>query len=701
MKRVLGFLALLVASWGGAAAARVQPPGMACAQAKAAALERARALEAVLARDLPPDETAASTDVLHYRLDIEIDYDLQRLAGRNTITVRAVQDGVERMVLRLWQGFVATVTVDGRAASVQRRNAETLEVALGRSYAAGEEFQVEVAYAGTPQMGGMGSIFFTTHATRPIVFTLSEPWYAYTWWPVKEDNGDKATADLLYTVPASWTVASNGVLVGVEEVSGGRKRFHWRTDYPTAPYLFFFSATPYTTFEGHFSAGNTSMPVQFFIYPEHDTPANRTAWLWSLDMLGVFGSLYGPYPFLLEKYGIYEFPFGGGMEHQTFTGQGGFAEDLTAHELSHQWWGDMVTCATWHDIWLNEGFATYSEALWEEFASGSSDPAALRAAMSQLKPGRVDGSVYCFDVSNVNRIFSWNFSYAKGAWVLHMLRGIVGDETFFRILQVYRQRFEYKSATTEEFQAVAEEVAGADLDWFFQPWVYGTGAPAYRYGQRGYEVEGRHWVDVFLQQAQSSSYPLFPMPVELAISTGAGVSRTTVWLRERLQHYLIPLDSPVSGVAVDPDGWILATSNVEVAFDEGPPRVVSVTPPPGSRAVVSETAALRVVFHKAVVVRPEQFSLVGAHRGAVPLSVSQEEDGVVAVLVPAALLAPDTYTLTVSDEVVDAASGQRLDGEMGVPAAFPSGDGVPGGRAVVTFEVVRDLRRRLPVGSGQ
>ncbi len=697
---VAGALFLLVA-WGNAAATGVQPPGMACAQAKAAALERARALEVVLARDLPVDETADSTDVQHYRLDIEIDFTLQRLAGRNTLTVRAVRDGVERMVIRLWQGFAATVTVDGRAATVQRRDAQTLEVALGRRYAAGEEFQVAVEYAGTPQTGGMGSISFTTHAAQPIVFTLSEPWYAYTWWPVKEDNRDKATADLLYTVPASWTVASNGVLVEVENVSGGRKRFHWRTDYPTAPYLFFFSATPYTTFEGQFVAGDVAMPVQFFIYPEHDTPQNRAAWLRSLDMLGVFGSLYGPYPFLGEKYGIYEFPFGGGMEHQTFTGQGGFAEDLTAHELSHQWWGDMVTCATWHDIWLNEGFATYSEALWEEFAAGSSNPFARQAAMGQLRPTRVDGSVYCYDVGNVNRIFSWNFSYAKGAWVLHMLRGVVGDGTFFEILRVYRQRFEYRSATTEEFQAVAEEVAGADLDWFFQPWVYGIGAPAYRYGQRGYEVEGRYWLDIFLQQVQSGSYPVFPMPVELAISTAAGVQRTTVWNRERLQHYLIPLDSPVSGVAVDPEGWILATSTVEVAFSEGPPRVVSVTPPPGSRAVVSETAALRVTFHKPVVVRPEHFSLAGAQRGAVSLAVSQAAEGTVVVLEPAALLAPDTYTLTISDEVVDAASSQRLDGELGVPAALPSGDGVPGGRAVVTFEVVRDLRRRVPAASGR
>jgi len=673
-----------------------EPPGMACARAKAAALERARAAGVEPARELPEDETADTTDVLHYRLDIEIDHSLQRLAGRNTITVRAVQDGVERMVIRLWQGFSAAVTVDGRAVAPARRDAQTLEVPLGRSYRAGEEFVVAIDYSGTPQTGGMGSITFSTHSGRPIVATLSEPWYAYTWWPVKEDNRDKASADLLFTVPASWTVAANGVLVEIEEVSGGRRRFHWRTDYPTSPYLFCFSATPYTTFSGSFTFGGSTMPVEFFIYPEHDTPTNRDAWLRSVDMLGVFSLLFGPYPFMAEKYGIYEFPFGGGMEHQTITGQGGFGEGLTAHELSHQWWGDMVTCATWHDIWLNEGFATYSEALWAEFRHGSSDPAARAAAMSGLRPARVDGSVYCTDTSSVNRIFSWNFSYAKGAWVLHMLRGVVGDEAFFRILEVYRQRFQYGVATTDDFQGVAEEVAGRDLDWFFQPWVYGTGAPTYRYGWRPLAIAGREYAEIAVQQAQSTSYATFTMPVEVAVSVPGGVERAVVWNSTRSQHFLLPLGGRASGVAVDPDEWILTLGKTEVAFTEGPPKLVAAQPAPGSRTVASATSELLLVFHKAVVATAAEVALRGERRGPVPVTLRTEGDGSVLAVVPPGPLAPDTYTLTVSDGVVDAAAGLRLDGEVGPAGTLPSGDGVPGGNAVFTFAVGRDVQRRIP-----
>ncbi len=674
-----------------------EPPGMACARAKAAFLERARAAGVEPLRDLPVDETADDTDVRHYRLDLEIDHTLARLAGRNTITVRARRDGVDRMVLRLAREFSAAVAVDGRSVSPLRRDAQTLEVPLGRSYGAGEEFTVTVDYSGAPAGGGMGSIVFTTHAARPIVSTLSEPWYAYTWWPVKEDNRDKATADLLFTVPASWSVASNGVLLGSEEVSGGRRRFHWRTAYPTSPYLFCFSATPYTTFSSSVSVAGTVMPAQFFIYPEHDTPANRAAWLRSVDMLGVFGALFGPYPFHEEKYGIYEFPFGGGMEHQTMTGQGGFSEGLTAHELSHQWWGNMVTCATWHDIWLNEGFATYSEALWYEFRTGTSDPGARAAAMSGLRPTRVDGSVYCPDTASVNRIFSWNFSYAKGAWVVHMLRGILGEDGFFALLRAYRQRFLYDTATTEEFQALAEAVAGRDLDWFFQPWVYGIGAPAYRYGWRDLAMDGREYVEISLQQAQSASYATFTMPVEVAVSVPGGVERRRVWNSARMQHYLLPLPGRASGVAIDPDEWILTVGSAPVPFAEGPPKVVAVHPAPGGRATVSEMAELRVTFQKPVVVREEQVLLEGAQRGRVVVTLRQEGDGAVLLIAPRTPLAPDTYTLTLSDGIVDVAAGQWLDGEPGMDGPLPSGDGFAGGNAVFSFVVVRDVQRKLPL----
>jgi len=454
-----------------------------CSHAKTA-IARAAAEVKALRLKSTDDPLAEQTDVLHYRLDFEVVPMTRFLAGSNTMTVRCRVDGVT--AFRFWLHLAMSITsvrIDGSSAQWSRLDSATLEVELGQSCDEDEVFSLEVVYEGFPVNTGLGSIVFETQGDWPVVSTLSEPWFSYTWWPVKEDSRDKATGEMLVTVPDELTVVSNGVLIDVDVLSGARRRFHWSTDYPMSPYLFAFSATHYTTFDDTFFFDQGSMPVKFFIYPDSDTAANRNGWLESVDMLATFGDLYGLYPFIDEKYAIYQFPRGGGMEHQTATGQGGqsaFSESLTAHELGHQWWGDMVTCATWSDIWLNEGFATYSEALWFENRSGTPDPAALHQAMFFRRPDEFEGAVYVYDTTDVRRIFSGNYSYRKGSWVVHMLRGVVGDESFFAILDAYRKRFEYLAATTEDLRAVAEEVSGRDLSWFFNRWVYLGGAPASR-----------------------------------------------------------------------------------------------------------------------------------------------------------------------------------------------------------------------------
>jgi len=453
-----------------------------CSHAKTAIARAATAAKGLRLKSTD-DPLAEETDVLHYRLDFEVLPRSRFLGGSNTMTVRCRENGVTAFRFWLHSAMsIDSVRIDGSRAQWRRLDGATLEVELGRSFDADEVFELEVVYEGYPVTTGLASIVFETQNGSPVVSTLSEPWFSYTWWPVKEDSRDKATGEMLITVPNGLTVVSNGVLVDVDALPGDKRRFHWSTGYPMSPYLFAFSATRYTTFDDTFIFGQGSMPVEFFIYPGSDTAENRIGWLRSVEMLSTFSDIFGLYPFIDEKYAIYQFPWGGGMEHQTVTGQGGFSESLTAHELAHQWWGDMVTCATWSDIWLNEGFATYSEALWFEHRSGTSDPGALRTWMAIRRPTEFDDSVYVYDTSDVRRIFSGNYSYRKGGWVLHMLRGVVGTETFFATLDAYRQRFEYLTADTDDFRAVAEVVSGRDLGWFFDQWVYNGGAPAYSFG---------------------------------------------------------------------------------------------------------------------------------------------------------------------------------------------------------------------------
>ncbi|MHC5004239.1 MAG: M1 family aminopeptidase [Planctomycetota bacterium] len=633
-------------------------------------------------------------DVLHYDLQLELLPESHSLIGGNTIIGRSQLDGLVSVDLRLDDAFQITAVLnDGLPTTWQRLSPTTFRVDLHHPHVMNEVFDVRVEYGGQPVSLGFGSINFEMRGGQPLIFTLSEPWYAYTWWPTKDDNTDKATGEIAVTVPQPLAVASNGVLLDVADLGDGRRRFHWSTEYQTATYLFSFSAAQYNQFSGTYEHDGGAMPVDFFIFPDSDSAGNRNAWLQSVPMLEVFASLFGEYPFLDEKYGIYQFGFGGGMEHQTMTGQGGFGISLTAHELGHQWWGNMITCATWQDIWLNEGFATYSEALWEQYRPGSPGEPALHAHMAVRRPWDVGaGSVYIpeEEATGISRIFNSNLSYRKGAWVLHQLRHVVGDEAFFATLTEYRAGFEYGAATTADFQHVAETVSGRDLRWFFDAWVYDVGAPAYERAWFVHDGPGGQWVELLVRQVQQPDYPTFVMPLDVRLQATSGTVTHVIWNDADEEHLLLPLEGTLIDLQLDPDDWTLHTGNLVTGWTEGPPKIVAVEPAPGAVADAAEVATLTVTFHEAVVADESAFALERVGSGAVDFAMTLDPSGAVATLTPAATLAPGEYALTVLDTIVDQAAQLPLDGEVddpADPAALPSGEGLPGGAAVIRFTV--------------
>lgn len=630
------------------------------------------------------------TDVLHYDLNLEVVPSGSRLIGTNVMTVRCVSDNVTTFECRLSNAFTITaVLCNGAPMTYTRIDSSTLRMTLPRAYNTGEEFAISVAYNGVPVDEGFGSINFTTQAGQPLIFTLSEPYYSHTWWPVKDDNRDKATGDIALVVPNTLTGASNGTLIATEVVAGNKTRFRWRTNYQTAPYLFFFSVTNYQSFTDTWTyAGGVSMPMLFYIYPGSNTSTNRNAWLQSKSMLTTFSDLYGVYPFKNEKYGIYQFGFSGGMEHQTFSGQGTFQTSVTAHELGHQWFGDMITCKTWSDIWLNEGFATYSEALWEEFKPGSTGSAALFSAMSSRRPTSFGDSVYVYDTTNPNRIFSSNYSYRKGAWVLHMLRRVVGDATFFDILETYRNQFEFSTADTEDFKNVCESVSGQDLDWFFEQWVYQIGAPSYQYAWRNVSVGSSRFLELYVKQSQNASWPTFRMPIDILANAG-GVTTRQVMNDAREEWLLLPYPANVTAMQFDPNTWILAGSKTQVSLPSSPPKIIATTPAPGAE-LTSPPTQLRVQYHIDSLVSAPYYLLTDPKGTLVPVTVTYEQSTFTAVITPTQPLGYGTYTLTIEDEIRSATGNIKLDGEIADPfsaSSLPSGDGVPGGDAVIKFTV--------------
>lgn len=654
-------------------------------------------------------EALTATDVLSNDLEIEAVPATSNISGRNKMTIVSRVNGLTQFTFMLRSNYTVSSAIINEgtpgaanvAVTTPGANSYARTVTLNRPYNAGEQFTITIVYAGTAVSRGFGSITFDTQNGQPIVSTLSEAYFAATWWPVKDgdfgqpgDNSDKATIKMAITVPSSLSAVSNGLFQGSDVLTGGRTRYRWLSNYPTATYLVFFSATNYSYWSSTYTyplpgGGTGSMPVDFALYPTSDTPANRQAAELCIDMLAVFRDIYGEYPFINEKYGIYQFPFGGGMEHQTFSGQGSFQESLTAHELAHQWWGNNVTCRTWGDIWLNEGFATYSEALWLERKPGSSGIPALHAAMANRRPSAVTDSVYVYSSADQNRIFSSTYSYRKGAWVLHMLRKALGDATFFDVLREYRAAYQGSGATTDEFTAVASSVSGKDLSAFIRQWVYGVGAPAYVFSSQPATIAGQPYLRARIRQSQNSAWPgagapagYFAMPIDIRVDTAAGSQTITVENNARTQHFLIPLNATATGAALDEFNWVLATSNTTETFVIGPPRVVSMSP--GANATPAFAPAdIRVQFDQNVTI-PAGAATLQSFSGIVPATSSYNAATFELVLTPVAPLPPGAYTVRITDAVTSTAGA--LDGEVAAPTTFviggpllPSGNGIAGG----------------------
>jgi len=526
---------------------------------KQAGLERRRLLK-------PGKAPAAQEnyDVTHYQLDLRIDTTDKQISGVVTMTARSRIDNFVTVELDLDSNMILD-SVGGDAFSCLHEE-NLLLVELLQPIADGEHFTIEVAYHGQPVSGGFGAFGFNYHDDVPIIWSLSEPYFARSWWPCKDTPSDKAdSVDIIVKVPTDLIVASNGSLVSIEEHGDGTHTYHWHEGYPITTYLVSVAITNYEIFSDWFRyAPDDSMIVSLYAYPGTlETPQIQLKEL--LDMLCYFHEIFGPYPFLTEKYGIAQFPWGGGMEHQTITSQGTFLSSiLTVHELAHQWWGDKITNANWHEIWLNEGFASYAEALYFEHTAGQDFYHTYMGWMDRDYPY----PIYVDDTTSVRRIFHITV-YDKAGWFLHMLRHIVGDSTFFDILLAYSgdPRFAYGNATTAGFQDVCETVSGMELDWFFEPWIYHVGRPEYLATWNATDSAGIPLLHLHIEQTQVPDRALFPMPIDITIETDRGDTVVTVFNDKPVQYYVFALAAEPTGIVLDKDGWILK-------------KVISVSPIP-------------------------------------------------------------------------------------------------------------------------
>ena len=310
-------------------------------------------------------------DITYYGLDLAITTSPNYLTGNVTIGVKADTTSLNTCFLDLRNFLtVDSILINGTATTFTH-SSNKINIDLDHTYIQDEPFTLNVFYHGVPGGSGFGGFYFGTHSGTPIIATLSESYSGPYWWPQKDTPADKAdSSDVWMTVADNLIGVSNGTLESVTNNGNGTKTYHWKERYAIANYLISLAITNYTQYNTYYHyAQNDSMVITNFIYPE-DFNYVKPFVDETDEMITVFANRYDEYPFIEEKYGHAEFQWGGAMEHQTCTSMGFWGSGVISHELAHQWYGDMITCKDWHHIWLNEGFATYSEAVYTEAKNG-------------------------------------------------------------------------------------------------------------------------------------------------------------------------------------------------------------------------------------------------------------------------------------------------------------------------------------------
>ena len=432
-------------------------------------------------------------DVQHYTLDVAVDMEAERIDATATLDITATQD-LSAFNLDLYRLDISSITIDGAAAEFTRDGRE-LNITLPEGIAEGASFTAVITYGGEPNpirelsLGGVG---IGWNFERDFVYTASETNGSATWYPVNDHPADKATYTFIITVPAPYVVAANGVLQDTV-ADGDQITYTWEMAEPMASYLATVNIDHYVV--DAYEDNGVSIRNYFPASVADDATRVFAA---QDEMVAYFSEIFGDYPF--EQYGavLTRANIGFALETQTMSLFGVYiadgspqdGEEVIAHELSHQWFGDSVSPAQWDDIWLNEGFATYASWLWFEHTQGASTMNDITSNIMGYLSGeyfRQQGMSETQITQELARIAApgkpqdddlFNGGvYVRGALTLHALRLTVGDEAFFEILQTYYDRFKYGNASTTDFVNVAEEVSGQNLGELFDAWLYAPQTP--------------------------------------------------------------------------------------------------------------------------------------------------------------------------------------------------------------------------------
>lgn len=514
-------------------------------------------------------------DVVSYDIELALSNRSDEVWGRTGIVMRAVRSGPEEAVLDFTGLAVTGVAVDGSPVEAAQADGR-LRIPLGRAVTAGDQFNLEITYRGVPDDG---LILRDNVEGTPSAFVDNWPNRARFWLPSVDHPSDKATARFTIHAPAAWEVVANGRAVGQPyptapgtpgPETGPRRSWVYATEVPHPTYTLVVGATEMVvTSVGTSACGRAPASPRLdgcietttWLYPE-SVQAAAPSFRRAAEMLDFYADVFGPFPYekLAHVQSATRF---GGMENSSAIfyseqalAQGRDIEGTVAHEIVHQWFGDSVTPADWSHLWLSEGFATYFGAVYFEYAEGIDD---FRRRMARAADGYLASADTLSPVVDTARTNLFNLlnrnSYQKGAWVLHMLRGMVGDEPFFQGIQEYYAAHRHGNATTDDFRRVMEAASGEELGWFFDQWLQRPGYPVLGVS-RGADPDSGY-LQVTLRQLQGEYAPRFRLPLTLEFQWSGNRERSEVVLEGESGIFTFPGVPAGARVTVDPDGWVL------------------------------------------------------------------------------------------------------------------------------------------------
>jgi aminopeptidase N len=535
-------------------------------------------------------------DIIHYKANLNFDFSKREVRGEATIVFSPLVK-IDTFSLDAYRMDVKKVNLVENGTNRPLKfnmNEETVEIALGRKYLPKSTLTVTILYSAKPNAG---MYFLEDRANKGqfVIYTYGAGEMKANWLPIYTAYNDKFSSEMIVTVPPPYTAISNGKLVDVQRQKNGNQTFRWKQELPHSQYLI-------SLFIGEFEKGELepafgTIPVGYWV-PKGRLEEGAFVFRNTTKMVEFFSQRLN-YKYPWSKYDQIAIPdYGpGAMENTSITGHSASvlrkenapenfgppnfasyysvwtAENLISHELSHHWFGNNITCRNINYLWLNESFATYCQMLWDEESLGKETfyfdrQEALDQYLDYVKENHIIRPLEYAYYDSVTDMYTNQLTYLKGAIVLHMLRNILGDEEFFKVLSYFLHKHEFSSVVSSDFKIAIEEATGRNLDWFFDDWVYGGGYPIFEVAYTF--LKDHKLINLTVSQVQPiiKGQDLFTLPIEITIVTSKGEKKETIWVKNKSDQFLLHCDEEPLMVSFDGSGALVAQVLFDKSLDE-------------------------------------------------------------------------------------------------------------------------------------